>query len=180
MAAHYGKSRKWFPFQPHYADLTFGVCLVFWLGQKAFLAYKPALKPDQLEKAGDGLAKLVGIAQVLASQKSGTGKVVQIITQTLEPEPPPAPFIPKEPLPRGPAKPKKQSKWGGPSQAGVWMDKIMDYVRTKGQAQRGEIAEVLGIYPQTLYRHLQKLVKEGKLEKTGDRFDTVYRLKKED
>jgi hypothetical protein len=56
-------------------------------------------------------------------------------------------------------------------------EKLLDFIGSKGKAQKSEIAEALGIPSRTVVRYVQKLVAEGRLEKMGENKDTAYRIK---
>ena len=56
-------------------------------------------------------------------------------------------------------------------------EKLLDFIRSKEQAQNIEIAEALDINIRTIRRYTKKLMAEGLLERMGEHGDTAYRIK---
>jgi predicted HTH transcriptional regulator len=54
--------------------------------------------------------------------------------------------------------------------------KLLDYVRQKGQAKTGVLMGVLGCPRRTVIRNLNKLLEEGRLVREGSGPGAVYRL----
>jgi predicted HTH transcriptional regulator len=86
----------------------------------------------------------------------------------------------KEPREKTKAEPKASS----PARGGLKIplpkdvqEKMLDYIKSKGQALKGEIAEALGIPSRTVARYLQKFVGSGRLETVGANKNTAYRIK---
>jgi hypothetical protein len=54
--------------------------------------------------------------------------------------------------------------------------KLLDYVRQKGQAKTGALVEALGIPKRTMVRTLNKLIAEGRLVREGNGQGAVYKI----
>lgn len=61
----------------------------------------------------------------------------------------------------------------------ITADKIVDYIKQKGQVTGLEIADFLGISRQGLFRHLPKLLASGKIIKIGKPPKVFYSINKE-
>jgi len=55
-------------------------------------------------------------------------------------------------------------------------EKILSYIKKKGEVSGKELVEVLGITRQAVNKHIKKLVEEGLLIKEGRTKGAVYKL----